>query len=766
MSPVLIILRISVIVFVAEGLIMLVLPALPPAIHAMIDRSYWLLAAVDSIALVSISSPLAYFWVIRPYVIARTQAESRLRESESRLREAQRIGRESLQLLQTITTAANQASTIETIIQTTLSEICAFTGWPAGHAYLPTEEGSRELRSSKIWHLDDPKALEAFRNVSEDTRFAPGIGLPGRVQESGEPAWIVDVTRDENFPRARKAQDIGVKSGLAVPILVEREVRGVLEFFTTEALEPDKEVLDVLYHVGMQLGRVSERMAAQRELRESEARLKEAQRIARLGHWDLTADGKLYWSDEVFRIFGIEQSEFDGTSGLFYDRVHPDDRELVKKATDEAWASRSPYNCTHRIVKPDGEIRTVRECAEIISDETGKPVRSSGTIQDITEMVAIEERLRQAQKMEAVGQLTGGVAHDFNNLLAVIQGNAELLAEGGGSENAMMQAVLRASRRGAELTHRLLAFSRQQPLQPQATDLAKLVGSMTGLLKRTLGETIEIETAAKHGLAQVMADPGQIENALLNLAINARDAMPEGGKLIIECQDARLDEAYVARNPEAVAGDYVVLAVSDTGSGMSAEVQAQAFEPFFTTKEVGQGSGLGLSMVYGFAKQSGGHVTIYNEKGQGTTVKVYLPRAEVVARGEEESQSAAIPQGLGETILVIEDDADVRALAVHMLEGLGYGTISVADASSADAKLADGTMPDLVLSDVVLPGGISGPEFARTACETYPGLKVIFMSGYATEAVKRSGFLSSDKVLLNKPFQRKQLAKALREALD
>lgn len=285
------------------------------------------------------------------------------------------------------------------------------------------------------------------------------------------------------------------------------------------------------------------------------------------------------------------------------------------------------------------------------------------------------------------------------------------------------------------------------------------------MLTRALGETIEIETADAPDLENALADPGQVENALLNLALNARDAMPGGGKLTIECQNAVLDGAYVAKNPEAIAGDYVVLAVSDEGSGMTAEVQARAFEPFFTTKEAGQGSGLGLAMIYGFAKQSGGHVSIYSEAGKGTTVKLYLPRAEAAMQSGNLSQDDDPPHGRGEVVLVIEDDPDVRALAARMLESLGYRTIEVPDAASAHKVLAEGNPVDLVLSDVVLPGGASGPKFAEQARTTYPDLKVIFMSGYPAEAAKRNGFLGSDQTLLNKPFRKRQLAKALREAL-
>ena len=291
-------------------------------------------------------------------------------------------------------------------------------------------------------------------------------------------------------------------------------------------------------------------------------------------------------------------------------------------------------------------------------------------------------------------------------------------------------------------------------------------GRVSDLLTRTLGTTIKFSTNAAPDLWKSLADPGQVENAPLNLAIKARGAMPNGGKLTIECANVQLDEASLAGNPEAMPGDYVVLAVSDEGTGMTPEVLAQAFEPFFTTKEVGAGSGLGLSMVYGFAKQSGGHVSIYSEEGRGTTVRLYLPRAAEARLTKSVIQdSGKILLDRGEVILVIEDDPDVRALAVQMLENLRYQVIDVGDVASAHKVLAVGHPVGLVLSDVVLPGGSSGPQFAEAARAIYPGIKIIFMSGHPAEAAMRNGFLGSDQVLLNKPFQRGQLATVLREAL-
>ena len=508
------------------------------------------------------------------------------------------------------------------------------------------------------------------------------------------------------------------------------------------------------------------------ELRQSEEKFRNFAEASADWFWETDAEHEfVYVSDNYQLMTGKDPALVYGkTHADFYKGLSNENEidEIFQKL-DVRGAFRNVDFVYDRDDDGDNWLRV--SGTPIFTDDGGfKGYRGTGT--EITKLKRNEERLRdseaklqQAQKMEAVGQLTGGVAHDFNNLLMIIMGNAELLQDRLEDDREPLDAVFRATRRGAELTQRLLAFSRQQPLQPQAIDLGALASGMSGLLTRSLGATIEVRTSATADLWDATADPGQVENALLNLAINARDAMPGGGKLTIECENARLEDADTAQDAEAVAGDYVVLAVSDNGTGMPAEVRAQAFEPFFTTKEVGEGSGLGLSMVYGFAKQSGGHASIYSENGDGTTVKIYLPRAERVAEQEDKDPRRDMPQGDGETILLIEDDPDVRDLAVRMLEALGYRTVAVGDAAAAEKTLSDGQAVDLVLSDVVLPGGTSGPEFAEQARTTHPDLKIIFMSGYPAESTKRNGILGSDKVLLNKPFQRQQLAKALREAL-
>lgn len=382
----------------------------------------------------------------------------------------------------------------------------------------------------------------------------------------------------------------------------------------------------------------------------------------------------------------------------------------------------------------------------------------------------VEEQLRQIQKMEAVGQLTGGIAHDFNNMLAVISGALNLLqrkrARGETDFDRFIDAALEGAQRAATLTQRLLAFSRQQPLAPEPLVVNRLVASMSELLTRTLGEHIKVETVLAAGLWQVRADPAQLENAVLNLAVNARDAMPEGGRLTIETQNAFVDDAFAAEYA-LTAGQYVLLAVADTGSGMTPEVIAKAFDPFFTTKGVGKGTGLGLSQVYGFVRQSGGHVQIYSEIGVGTTVKIYLPRhygeAEVLAT---RPLPATVQQGINsEVILVVEDDPRVRVLSVESLRELGYAVIEAGSPRDALAVVDGPEEVTLLFTDVVMPE-MSGRQLADLVKERRPGVKVLYTTGYTRNAIVHNGMLDPGTNLLTKPFSIEELARKVRRLLD
>jgi signal transduction histidine kinase/DNA-binding response OmpR family regulator len=387
---------------------------------------------------------------------------------------------------------------------------------------------------------------------------------------------------------------------------------------------------------------------------------------------------------------------------------------------------------------------------------------------DVTARVQAEATVRQAQKMEAVGHLTGGVAHDFNNLLQIISANLDLAAADARTDAKTaerLQNAISAVERGSRLTGQLLAFARRQALDPRSTSLGKLLQGMTDLLRRTLGERIEVETIAAGGLWNTLVDPTQVENAILNLAINARDAMPDGGKLTIEVANAFLDDAYAAQHVEVTAGQYVMLAVSDTGTGMPAAVVARVFDPFFTTKPEGKGTGLGLSQVYGFVKQSGGHVKIYSEPGEGTTVKIYLPRTRKAQEGLDIVNTTDIVGG-SETILVVEDDAGVRAAVIDILSDLGYSVLKAESAEQGLAVISSGARIDLMFTDVVMPGTINTRDFARRAQELRPGLKVLYTSGYTQNAIVHNGRLDEDAFLLSKPYRKDDLARKLRSLLD
>jgi signal transduction histidine kinase/CheY-like chemotaxis protein/HAMP domain-containing protein len=405
--------------------------------------------------------------------------------------------------------------------------------------------------------------------------------------------------------------------------------------------------------------------------------------------------------------------------------------------------------------------------ARAIRDARGTQTGAVVVFRDVTQAKETERLLRQSQKLDAIGQLTGGVAHDFNNMLTVITGTAEILAEGL-SDRPQLLAIARmidqAADRGAELTRHLLAFARKQPLEPKSVDINTLVLDTVQLLRPTLGEHIEIDAMLEPDADPAQIDPSQLSTALLNLAVNARDAMPNGGKLTLETGNVVLDDAYARDNPGVAPGSYVMIAVSDSGNGIPAKLRDRVFEPFFTTKAPGKGTGLGLSMVYGFVKQSDGHVKIYSEEGYGTTVKLYLPRSGAPAAIAATASPAL--QGGSETILVVEDDALVCNFVVTQLRSLGYGTLVGANGNAALKHLDDGTPFDLLLTDVIMPGGINGRQLAEIVVARRPSVKVLYTSGYTENAIVHHGRLDAGVLLLVKPYRKSDLARMVRAALD
>lgn len=392
----------------------------------------------------------------------------------------------------------------------------------------------------------------------------------------------------------------------------------------------------------------------------------------------------------------------------------------------------------------------------------------AGIIHDLSARKDAERALHRAQKMESIGQLTGGVAHDFNNLLTVIVGNLELLDMNleDESQREFVREAQEAADLGAKLTERLLAFARRTPLEPAIVNLNELILGLTDLLHRTLGETIDLSTVLSTELWMTRTDPGQIEAAIVNLAVNARDAMPRGGKLIVETRNTAIDEAYVAAETGLNPGDYVQLSVSDTGLGMPEDIRERVFEPFFTTKEIGHGTGLGLSMVYGFAKQSGGHITVYSEIGMGTTINLYLPRfdSDSDSSVQSEIEVEARPSA-GELILVVEDDPRVRRLALIRLAELGYKTLEAANGPDALAILDGNSRIDLVFTDLIMPGGMSGYDLCEEISKRYPIIRVLLTSGYAEELVHGEKLTKENLKVLRKPYRQSDLARSIAGAL-
>ncbi len=465
------------------------------------------------------------------------------------------------------------------------------------------------------------------------------------------------------------------------------------------------------------------------------------------------------------RLFGRDRDEILGRiDHELFPREQAD--LLLRDSKEVATSGRMHMSLDRKFSTPIG-IRTVESRNVPIANGSGAPGLILNILRDVTSAKAIEEQLRQLQRIDAIGRLTGGVAHDFNNLLAIIHGNSELIRtklEDGTETAEMADDVVNASARGAELVRRLLAFARMQHLEPEAVDLGARLSNVVALLERSLGEKINVRVKAAKKLWHAIVDPTQVDDALVNLAINARDAMPNGGTLTIETQNVTLDEDYAAHHVEVTPGDYVMMAVSDTGTGMTPEVIARAFEPFFTTKEEGQGTGLGLSQVFGWVKQSGGHIKIYSELGHGTTIKLYLPRAKSHGDTKVAEPDVATPQG-DETIFVVEDNPNVRRTVIRQLHDLGYRTIEAESGAEAIRRAREGAAFDLLLTDVVMPGGMTGYQLADKLRIERADIRVLFTSGY-TELAAATGQAARKEALLSKPYRKQDLGRAVRLALD
>ena len=705
MSPLRLVLRLAAVIFLAEALIMFF--SAQAIEEGPVDwRSAFGLALVGSFMLILISSAAIYHWVVKPYVAARDTAERALRESEERFRQVA----ENISEVFWMTDPAKQ----EMLYVSPAYE----NVWGRS----PQSLYDNPLSFVEAIHPDDrSRVIAAFA-----TQVDGGYDQTYRVVQ---PDGSIRHIRDRAFPVRNDAGKVYRVVGIAEDMSASKR--------SDEALRISEE----------RLRSMIENSPDSIALKDRFGRFQVANRIflERYGLTEVQVLGKT-----VHDLYSKEIADFHETQ----------DREVIESEAVVRSSLTTPL--------VDGRDHDLIFTRFPIFDHERNILGVGSISADVTEQKKAEQELHEAQKMEAVGRLTGGVAHDFNNLLAVILGNAELVAEILGADDKPTQAILRAATRGAELTQRLLAFSRRQPLHSKPVDLNELVDGMTGLLRRALGETIEIETRLAADLWPTVADSGQVENALLNLAINARDAMASGGELRIESANATLDADRAHGLPELAPGDYVVLSVEDTGTGIEAEALDHVFEPFFTTKEVGQGSGLGLSMVYGFARQSGGGVAIESQPGQGTTVRLYLPRGDAAAVPAARMDGGRdLPQACGETVLIVEDDPEVRRVAGSMLEGLGYRVLTAESAKAGLEVLnrAPGEV-HLLFSDVALPGGVSGPEFVDEVRKDRPHIKVLFMSGHDSGVVSQRHRLDRGDALLMKPFGRHQLARKVRDILD
>lgn len=585
--------------------------------------------------------------------------------------------------------------------------------------------------------------------------------VSGYTLLSEGPIILDNVPEDPRFKEIELLRHNEIVSGISVAIRGERGPWGSLAAFSTHRRTFTQDDIAFVQSVGNLISQASRRQSAEQAIAQQAALLDKTHDAIIVRNLDQVVQ---FWNKGAERLYGWTKEEVLGT---FANKLIDRDTLVYAEAAKQVFDIGEWSGITQQRRK-DGSNLTVHDRWTLISETKGEKHSIFSISTDVTREALLEEQLRQAQRLEAVGELTGGIAHDFNNLLTIILGNSELLVEDLADNEAlrmMAEMTLTAAKRGAELTHRLLAFARRQPLQPKVIDVNDLLQNIEPLLRRALREDIDIRLVRQKHLWRTLVDPSQLESAVLNLCINARDAMQNGGQITIETMHASLDEDYVAPHSGLSPGDYVTISVSDNGSGISLENLAQVFDPFFTTKDVGKGSGLGLSMVYGFAKQSHGHVKIDSELGTGTAVTIFLPKSDLTVDIAGELSTLAADAGGTERILLVEDDELVSRNAERQLVAMGYHVTSASQASTALEIIKTTVDIDLLFTDIVMPGGTNGRLLADEATRIRPGLKVLFTSGYA-EGAFYPDVIASDNLLLRKPYSRNELASMVRAAIE
>lgn len=672
--------------------------------------------------------------------------------------------------LQVLETAVLDAVSAGTTLGSTLENVARRVD-----ALIPGVRSSILLvENNCLKHGAAPSLPDHYNTAVNGLQIGEGMGSCGRAAARKQPVVVTDMLTDPLWaPFLDLIKPIGLRACWSTPVIdTSGTVIATFGMYYDEPRAPTEDDRAFIERICQFVRVAIERTRQRQQLQASEERFRRVAQATSDVVWEVNlADDSIWYSSGMKTLFGHDPQtepalQKASTSAVF---IHPEDRQRVVEQCTLAAQTGSNWRIEYRYQRADGSYAYVVNQASVVHDEQGKPARIIGSLSDVTDQRLLEEQLRRSQRLEAVGQMTGGVAHDFNNLLTVIMGNSEQLRESLGQNHRLLPLVemtAKAAERGAELTNRLLAFARRQPLIPTVLNANRHIAGMDKLLRSTLGEAVQLEIVQAGGLWKALVDGPQLESAILNLCLNARDAMPGGGRLTIETANAFLDAAYASKEADLAAGQYVQIAVSDTGTGMDAKTLERVFEPFFTTKEVGKGSGLGLSMVYGFVKQSSGHIRIYSEPGLGTTIKLYLPRAHEPEVEVVEARPSVMAQPGREHILLVEDDELVREHVSMLLKTLGYQVSLAANGPEALDMLERLGKVDLLFTDVVMPGGMTGRQLADAVAQQYPGIPVLFSSGYTENAIVHHGRLDPGVYLLQKPYRRQELATMVRKVID
>ncbi len=671
----------------------------------------------------------------------------------------------------------NQAIVREPDLDRLLGEACRIIvdkgGFPMAWLGLVDAGPARLVRRAQAGADEGTQAI-IDRLIAADP--PAGCAFTRRALASGQPSVCDDIEHDpESEPWRAAALARGYRTMAAFPILHNGRSVGTFNIYADRPGVFDSEERRLLEELAGDIGfaiavqeREHERQRADEQRRIAEDRFRQLAETIQQVFWMSDPLGRMLYVSPAFEtIFGRPADILATSPGAWLDAVHPDDRERVEQAA-YARARRGDYDEVYRIVRPDGAVRWIRDRAFHVYDDAGEVHRLVGTAADITEQRQLEEQLQQAQKMEIVGRLAGGVAHDFNNLLTVINGMADLVLGGLADDDPLrpdLAQIRQAGDRAAALTGRLLAVSRRQILKPEIVDLSAIVTGLRDMIGRLVGEDVSLVLELAPDVGSIKADPGQIEQVVLNLVVNARDAMPDGGVLTIETRHVHLDAVYAAEHPGTRPGPHAMIAMRDTGIGMDEAIRRRIFEPFFTTKAQGKGTGLGLSMVYGIVKQSGGSIWFHSEPGHGSRFTIYLPHV----AGPPALRPAPPPLSTArgrETVLVVEDEPALRELAARVLTSAGYTVLQAANGPDALALLSRHPAPvDLVFTDVVMPG-MNGRELAARLAVLRPAIRVLYTSGYTEDAILRHGVLDDPRRFLGKPYTPAVLRGRIREALD